>query len=167
MRTDADEKQINEMQVEEFLEKLSSKAPVPGGGGASALAGALAAALGLMVGNLTVGKKKYAGVEARVKEIMEQLEQLREEMAGLAEKDAQVFALVAAAYALPSGTEDTVMEANLLAASRVPLDAAQKAENLLVLLEELEEKGSVMAVSDVGVAVQMARAAITGAVMNV
>ena len=76
MRTDADEKQINEMQVEEFLEKLSSKAPVPGGGGASALAGALAAALGLMVGNLTVGKKKYAGVEARVKEIMEQLEQL-------------------------------------------------------------------------------------------
>ena len=173
MRTDADEKQINEMQVEEFLEKLSSKAPVPGGGGASALAGALAAALGLMVGNLTVGKKKYAGVEARVKEIMEQLEQLREEMAGLAQKDAQVFALVAAAYALPSGTEeekahkDAVMEANLLAASRVPLDAAQKAENLLVLLEELEEKGSVMAVSDVGVAVQMARAAITGAVMNV
>ena len=160
-------------RIETFLDALSSKQPVPGGGGASALSGALASALGLMVGNLTIGKKKYAAVEADVQDGMRCLEQLQREMVSLADRDAQVFAPLAAAYSLPAGTEEEkaykeqVMEKNLLAASLVPMEIMEKAVTMLGILDELEQKGSVMAVSDVGVAVQFARTALTGAVMNV
>lgn len=164
---------IKEQRIDEFLELLSSKHPVPGGGGASALSGALASALGLMVGNLTVGKKKYADVEEEVQDMMRRLEQLQKDMVCLADRDAKVFAPLAAAYGLPSGTEeekaykDEVMEKNLLAASLVPMEIMEKAYEMLGILDGLEQKGSVMAVSDVGVAVQFARTALTGAVMNV
>jgi len=164
---------IKEQRIQEFIEVLSSKQPVPGGGGASALGGALGTALGLMVGNLTVGKKKYAAVEADVKAGMEKLLALQEKMLQLADDDAKVFAPLAAAYSLPSGTEvekeykAAVMEENLLAASLVPMEIMEAAVESLDVLEELELKGSVMAVSDVGVAVQFIRTALTGAVMNV
>lgn len=164
---------IKEQSIEEFLELLSSKQPVPGGGGASALAGGLASALGLMVGNLTVGKKKYADVEEDVQDMMRRLEQLQKDMVCLADRDAEVFAPLAAAYGLPSGTEEErahkeeVMEKHLLAASMVPMEIMEKAYEMLEILDGLEQKGSVMAVSDVGVAVQFARTALTGAVMNV
>ncbi len=164
---------IEQQTVNEFLAALSSKQPTPGGGGASALAGALGGALGLMVGNLTVGKKRYADVEADVAAAMSRLEEARERMVRLAQEDAEVFAPLAAAYGLPAGTEEEkarkaqVMEENLLAASLVPLRIMELAVEVLSDLEELEKKGSVMAVSDVGVAVQFARTAVTGAVMNV
>lgn len=159
--------------INDFMEVLSSKQPVPGGGGASALAGGLAAALGLMVGNLTVGKKRYAEVETEVISMMERLTAARGEMTRLIDEDGEVFAPLAAAYGLPTGTEEEkeykaqVMEKNLLAASLVPVRVMELAAELLELLEELEKKGSVMAVSDVGVAAQFARTALTGAVMNV
>ena len=159
--------------IDEFLEALSSKQPVPGGGGASALAGALGTALGLMVGNLTVGKKKYAAVEADVVAMMERLAGLQKEMVRLIDEDARVFAPLAAAYGLPAGTEEErahkaqVMEENLVNASMVPLKIMELAGEILENLKELEQKGSVMAVSDVGVAVQFARTALTGAVMNI
>ena len=162
-----------EQTIEQYLQVLSSKQPVPGGGGASALSGALGSALGLMVGNLTIGKKKYAAVEEEVKGYMEQLERLQQKFIRLADEDAEVFAPLAAAYGLPSGTDeekaykDQVMEKNLLAASLVPLSIMETTVEMLLLLKELEQKGSVMAVSDVGVAVQFARTALTGAVMNV
>jgi formiminotetrahydrofolate cyclodeaminase len=159
--------------IQQFLEVLSSKQPVPGGGGASALAGALGTALGLMVGNLTVGKKKYAEVEGDVIRMMEELSKLQSEMVSLADEDAKVFAPLAASYGLPANTEEekankaAVMEENLLAASLVPVRIMEAAVKSLDILEELEQKGSVMAVSDVGVAVQFIRTALTGAVMNV
>lgn len=156
-----------------FLEALSSKQPVPGGGGASALVGALGTALGLMVGNLTVGKKKYAAVETDVVSMMEKLRGMQKEMVTLIDEDARVFAPLAAAYGLPAGTEEEkthkeqVMEDNLVNASLVPIRIMELSVEILEILKELEEKGSVMAVSDVGVAVQFARAGLTGAVMNV
>ncbi len=162
-----------EQTIEQYLQVLSSKQPVPGGGGASALSGALGSALGLMVGNLTIGKKKYAAMEEEVKGYMEQLERLQQKFIRLADEDAEVFAPLAAAYGLPSGTDeekaykDQIMEKNLLAASLVPLSIMETTVEMLLLLKELEQKGSVMAVSDVGVAVQFARTALTGAVMNV
>ena len=164
---------IREQNIGEFLEVLSSKAPVPGGGGESALAGALGTALGLMVGNLTVGKKKYAQVEAEVISMMERLTDMQRDMMRLADEDAKVFAPLADAYRLPAGTEEEkarkaeVMEEQLLAASLVPLEVMELAVEGLGILKELGIKGSVMAVSDVGVAVQFARTAVTGAVMNV
>lgn len=157
----------------QWVDTLASKAPVPGGGGASALGGALAAALGQMVANLTVGKKRYADVEEEMQQSLFALNILQMELMALADKDAEVFAPLAAAYGMPTETEEQkaekerVMEENLLAASLVPLGMMEKASAVLDVLELLEAKGSRMAVSDVGVAVQFARAALTGAVMNI
>ena len=156
-----------------WLGTLASKAPVPGGGGASALGGSVAAALGQMVSNLTIGKKKYADVEEEVQDLLGKLQALQNEFLDLADQDAKVFAPLAAAYSLPASTEEEkqekarIMEENLLAASLVPLQMMEKAAETIELLECLGEKGSRMAVSDVGVAVQFARTALTGAVMNV
>lgn len=162
-----------EQKIYEYLEVLSSKAPVPGGGGASALAGALGAALGQMVGNLTTGKKRYADVEEEIQEYLAELAILQKDILSLADEDAAVFAPLAAAYGMPTETaaaqaeKDRVMEANLLSASVVPMQIMKKAMAVIDVLEELEQKGSRMALSDVGVAVQFARTAMTGAVMNV
>lgn len=164
---------IEEKGIGEWIDSLASKAPVPGGGGASALGGALAAALGQMVANLTVGKKRYAGVEEEMQQSLFALNILQMELMVLADKDAEVFAPLAEAYGMPSGTQeektkkDQVMEERLLSASLVPLQMMEKASAVLDILELLEKKGSRMAVSDVGVAAQLARTALTGAVMNV
>ena len=164
---------IEKQEIGTWIETLASKAPVPGGGGASALGGALASALGQMVSNLTIGKKRYADVETDVKEICEHLEKIQKDLLDLADQDAEVFAPLARAYSLPTNTEeeratkDWEMEKNLLEASLVPLQMMGKAIEVLKDLDVLEEKGSKMAVSDVGVASQFARSAVTGAVMNI
>lgn len=164
---------IKEMQIQAFTEALSSKQPTPGGGGASALAGALGTALGLMVGNLTVGKKKYAAVEEEVTAVMNRLLKMQNRLLVLADEDARVFAPLAAAYGLPNKTPEEqqykfeVMERCLLDATSIPLEIMEQGVGAMALMEELEEIGSVMAISDVGVAVQCLRTAITGAIMNV
>ena len=164
---------LEQQTIQEFLDALSSKAPVPGGGGASALAGAMGNGLGQMVGNLTVGKKKYAKVEEEVIQLLKTMEDLQKELISLANQDAEVFAPLAEAYRLPSKTEEekaykaAVMEENLLAASQVPIRIMEKSAEMLAVLKILAEKGSRMAVSDVGVGVQLIRAALLGAVMNV
>ena len=164
---------IKEQVIQDFLDVLSSKEPVPGGGGASALCGAVGNALGQMVANLTVGKKKYAEAEPEVKEHLEKMVQLQAEFTALADDDAKVFAPLAKAYSLPSETEEQkaykaeVMETNLLAASAVPLQIMEKSMQMLTILDRLADIGSRMAVSDVGVAVQSTRAALLGAAMNV
>ena len=162
-----------EKKICEYLEVLSSKAPVPGGGGASALAGALGNALGQMVVNLTVGKKKYAEVEEEMQEYLERLKTMQQEFLHLSDRDAEVFAPLAECYRLPSATpeekehKDAVMEEKLLDASMVPVEIMEKSLELLEILDVLADKGSRMAVSDVGVAVQFTRTALLGAVMNV
>ena len=162
-----------EAQIKDYLELLSSKAPVPGGGGASALAGALGDSLGQMVVHLTLGKKRYAQAEQDMLNYERELKRLQQEFLMLADKDAEVFAPLAECYRLPSSTEEEkaykekVMEERLVQASYVPLEIMEKAAEMLGILKELAEKGSVMAVSDGGVGVQFARTAILGAVMNV
>ncbi|MCD8036956.1 MAG: cyclodeaminase/cyclohydrolase family protein [Clostridiales bacterium] len=157
----------------EWFDELSSGAPTPGGGGASALAGAAGASLGMMVSNLTVGKKKYAAVEPEIKEYLAALEKLRDDMLELIEKDAEVFAPLAAAYSLPSSTpeekaeKEKVMASVLKSACQVPLEIMGKGYEILKIVKELALKGSVMAVSDAGVASQFARTAVLGASMNV
>lgn len=164
---------LEQSRIEEFLEVLSSKQPVPGGGGASALGGAIGNALGQMVTNLTIGKKKYQDVEDEMMFLLEKMVRMQGEFIHLAEEDARVFAPLAAAYGLPSKTEEekeyksAVMEENLLAASLVPIAIMELTLSMLEILSTLAEKGSRMAVSDVGVAVQFLRASLLGAVMNV
>ena len=164
---------VESMTIQEFLDVLSSKEPVPGGGGASALAGALGNALGQMVANLTIGKKKYALVEDEIKELAERMKGIQGQFTALADQDAKVFAPLAKCYSLPSGTEEEkaykaeVMEARLLDASLVPMEIMEKASEMLEIMDILADKGSRMAVSDVGVGVQFIRTALLGAVMNV
>lgn len=162
-----------EQKTTEFLEDLSSAKPVPGGGGASAAVGAFASALGMMVANLTVGKKKYQKVETEIQEICGRLERLREELVVLVDEDAKAFEPLAKAYRLPKETKEQrdekekVMEKALYDASIVPLRIMKTVHCVLEHLEVLGEKGSRLAVSDVGVAALFARAALEGASLNV
>lgn len=162
-----------EQRTTEFLEVLSSAAPVPGGGGASAAVGAFASALGMMVTNLTIGKKKYAEVEPEIREIRSKLEELREELVHLTDRDAEAFEPLAKAYGLPKETQEEkdekerVMEKALYEASIVPLQIMRTVFLVMEHLEVLGEKGSRLAVSDVGVAVLFARAALEGASLNI
>ena len=162
-----------EQKTTEFLEVLSSAEPVPGGGGASAAVGSFASALGMMVANLTVGKKKYADVEDEIIEIRGCLEKLREELVMLTDKDAEAFEPLSRAYGLPKETQEQkeekerIMEKALYEASVVPLQIMQTVFRVMEYLKVLGEKGSKIAVSDVGVAVLFARAALEGASLNI
>ena len=123
--------------------------------------------------NLTIGKKKYALVEDEIKELAERMKGIQGQFTQLADQDAKVFAPLAKCYSLPSGTEEEkaykaeVMEARLLDASLVPMEIMEKAAEMLEIMDILADKGSRMAVSDVGVGVQFIRTALLGAVMNV
>jgi formiminotetrahydrofolate cyclodeaminase len=164
---------IQDLMVSSFLEELSSKRPTPGGGGAAGLSGAVGTALGEMVINLTLGKKKYADVEEEMQSILLVLTNVREEFMRLADEDAVVFAPLAAAYSLPSTTEEekkkkeTILEELLVSAALVPIAVMELCLKALDHMEVLAEKGSRLALSDVGVGVQMIRASILGAKMNV
>lgn len=164
---------IKDLTVSAFLEELSSKKPTPGGGGAAALGGAQGVALGEMVINLTLGKKKYADVEEEMQLLLVKLEGMRAEFLRLADEDARVFAPLAAAYGLPSGTEEEkkhkeeVLETHLLAASLVPKAVMEQAVEAIKIMDILARKGSRLAVSDVGVGVSFLRSALLGAKMNV
>ncbi|MGI6705086.1 MAG: cyclodeaminase/cyclohydrolase family protein [Clostridia bacterium] len=157
----------------EFVDMLASKAPVPGGGGASALCGALGMALGSMVGNLTLGKKKYQDVQEDIENILEKAQVLQKELLDLVEKDAEVFEPLSKAYGMPKNTEeeraekDRVMEEALKLASSVPLEIMEKTIQAIELHEELAAKGTRLAISDVGVGVQFCKAALIGASLNV
>ncbi len=164
---------IKDLTVSTFLEELSSKKPTPGGGGAAALGGAQGVALGEMVINLTLGKKKYADVEEEMQLLLVRLEEIRAEFLRLADEDARVFAPLAAAYGLPSETEEEkkhkeeVLETHLLAASLVPKTVMEQAVEAIKIMDILAHKGSRLAVSDVGVGVSFLRTALLGAKMNV
>jgi len=160
-------------KVSNFLEELASNSPTPGGGSVAALAGALGAALISMVGNLTVGKKKYEDVEEDIKKIISSSEKLRYELSQLIEEDVKVFNNFMATYKMPKETEDEkkirtekIQEA-LIEAARVPLKVAYKCVDILSLSKEVAEKGNINVVSDAGVAVLMAEAALKSAILNV
>lgn len=158
---------------DEFVEVLASKAPVPGGGGASALVGAVGTALGNMVGSLTVGKKKYADVEAEIKELQAKCDILQKELLKLIERDAEVFEPLSKAYGMPKNTEEEkarkaeVMEKVLKEACSVPMEIMEKCCEAIDLIEVFAEKGSVIAISDAGVGAAFLRSALNGASLNV
>ncbi len=163
----------SDLKCTEFVEVLSSKAPVPGGGGASALVGAIGAALSNMVGSLTVGKKKYAPVEDEIKALMEKTTELQNKLLSLVEKDAEVFEPLSKAYGLPSGTEEEkaekarVMEACLKEGASAPMEIMRTICEVIKMIGVFAEKGSVLAVSDAGVSAAFCAAALKGASLNV
>lgn len=155
--------------MKEFLTDLSSKEPVPGGGGASALLGSVAAALCSMVANLTDGKKKYAQYQEDIERILKEMETAIWKIQAYIEKDAEAFVPLAKAYSIPREQSDReeILEQALQEAARVPMELAQLIYTLVPVMEELEVKGSRLAISDVAVAATACRAALEGAVMNV
>lgn len=152
-----------------FTEELASPAPVPGGGGASALVGAIGVALGDMVGELTVGKKKYADVEEDVKAFMVNAQELRRRFLELIDGDAEAFAPLAKAYGIPKDdpTRDEVMENALKVACGVPMDIMRACGEALDLIEEFAAKGSKLAISDAGCGAVLCKAAMQAASLNV
>lgn len=158
---------------EEFVDVLASKAPVPGGGGASALVGAIGMALGNMVGSLTVGKKKYADVEADIIALKEKATALQADFLRLVEADAEAFEPLAKAYGMPRETEEEkaekarVMAIVLKDACAVPMEIMEKCCEAIELIVEFGAKGSKLAISDAGVGAAFCKAALQGASLNV
>lgn len=156
-----------------FIAELSSKAPVPGGGGASALAGSIGVALGSMVGNLTTGKEKYKDVEEDIRILLNKSEALIMRLNQLVEKDAAVFEPLAKAYGMPVSTaeerekKDRVLQEALVQAAKVPLAIAECSLEGIRLLDQFARKGSRLAVSDAGVGAALCKSAIQGSKLNV
>ena len=156
-----------------FVDVLASKAPVPGGGGAAALVGAIGMALGSMVCNLTTGKKKYAQYEEDIQAILGKAKTLQDQLLEMIDKVAEGFFPLSQAYGLPANTDEekaakeVELERCLKLACEVPFKIVELCNESIKLHEELVDKGSKLAISDVGCGVQALRGAILSAQLNV
>ncbi|GHT87996.1 methenyltetrahydrofolate cyclohydrolase [Bacteroidia bacterium] len=166
-------KLLSELPVKEFLLVTAGDDPVPGGGSVSALCGALSAALGQMVTNLTIGRKKYADQEESMKEMAVVFNSYLDEFALDIDKDSDAYDAVFSAYKLPKETEEEkvvrsqkIQEATKIAAE-VPLLVAQKAYKLMDFISMVAKTGNQNAVTDACVAMMCARTAVLGALLNV
>jgi glutamate formiminotransferase/formiminotetrahydrofolate cyclodeaminase len=159
--------------VSDFIGAVASSKPVPGGGSVAAHAGALGAALAQMVAGLTIGRKKYAGVETKMVEISRMAAELSARLGQLVQRDAEAYSVVSAAYKLPQTTDDeksaraAAIESALVGASRTPLETAQLCADVAALAADCAQNGNTNAVSDAGVSALLAEAAAKGAAYNV
>lgn len=162
-----------EKSCKDFVDVLASKAPVPGGGGAAALGGAIGMALSNMVGNLTVGKKKYADVEDEVKQLLDQGYKVIDELNSLVDKDAEGFEPLSKAYGLPRDTpEQKEFKAKELErcskdACEVPMEIMRQCYEGIKIHKRMGEIGTLIAISDVGCGVVFLKSALISAQMNV
>lgn len=156
-----------------FLEAIASSDPVPGGGSVAAYAGALGAALARMVTGLTIGRKKYAAVEAEMEKLGKHADELTSQLSSLVDRDADAYALVSAAYKLPKDSDDAVAIRDgqitnaLLGAAEVPLETARICAKVAELAVTVAKKGNANAITDAGVAALLAEAGCKGAALNV
>lgn len=164
---------IKDKSVQIFLDELASKASTPGGGSAAAIMGAMGAALASMVCNLTIGKKNYEGVEEDLKKTLADAEALRARLTDMIRADVEVFDQVMAAYGMPKETDidkaarSEAIQAALKAATEVPLNCARASAEAIALSRVVAEKGNLNVISDAGVAVLAAYAALRSAALNV
>ena len=160
---------LADLSCRAFSEQLFSKAPVPGGGGAAALIGSLASALGAMATNLTIGKKKFLPFEEDHRRIIAEVDRLRMRLLTLMDEDAAAFEPLSRVYSLDRSSPGYAekLTAATLAACRAPFEMMQNCCTLIALLEELREKCSPLLLSDVGCAALAARCALESASMNV
>lgn len=160
---------LSEYSCEEFARHLAAKEAVPGGGAASAFAGALGIALGSMVGNFTVGKASYAYVEADIEAMLERAEVLRVRLLELAQEDADAFIPLSKAYGIPKDDPNRakILESATKNAIIAPFGIMKQVCSAIELLEEMEQKGSRMLVSDIGCGVSLCRSALESASLNV
>jgi formiminotetrahydrofolate cyclodeaminase len=163
---------LTDKPITNFLDELASDAPAPGGGSVAALSGALGAALVSMVCNLTLGKKGYEDVQDEIQALLARSEALRQELTGLLEEDVKAYTGYSLAAKMPRGTDEekaerqVAMQAALKVATDVPLAVAEAAVKVMDLCMPAAEQGNKWAVSDAGVAVLMAEAALRSAALN-
>ena len=152
-----------------FVEVLASDAPAPGGGGAAALVGAIGTALGNMVGSLTVGKKKYAEVEAEIIELKGKCDALQTELLNQVEMDEINFLPLAKAYGIPKDdpNRDAIMEGATLIACSTPMKIMELCCEAIEYIAVFAAKGSRLAVSDAGCGAVICKAALQAASLNV
>ena len=164
---------LTDKPVTNFLDELASNAPAPGGGSVAAIGGALGAALVSMVCNLTLGKKGYDEVQDDIKDLLAESEALRTDLTDLLEDDVAAYSGYSKAAKMPRATEEEkaertkAMQAALQVATDVPLRICEAAAKVMDLCMPAAEKGNKWAVSDAGVAVLMAEAAVRSAALNV
>ena len=164
---------MSDKSCQDFIEVLASKAPVPGGGGAAAMGGAIGMALSNMVGNLTVGKKKYAEVQDEVKELLIQGQRVIEALKVLVDKDAEVFEPLSKAYGLPRNTPEEkkfkaeTMENCCKTACSVPMEIMRKAYEGIKIHARMGHIGTMIAISDVGCGVTFMKSALISGKLNV
>ena len=164
---------MTDMNMNEFLNVLSSKEPVPGGGGACGYVAAVGMSLGNMVLALTTGKKKYAEYQDEIEKLIVRANDLTKELAECMDKDAKAFKPLSEADGLPKDTDEQlkhredVMERALIAASEAPLSMMEVIVEAIGLIDRISVIGSRLAISDAGVGVQMCKAALNGASLNV
>lgn len=160
---------FTKLSCEDFAEALASKSSVPGGGGSAALVGALGAALCSMVGNFTLGKKKYEASQNCISAMLIELEALRDRFLNLVQADALAFEPLSKAYSIPKDdpTRDVVMDNAAINACIAPIEVVVCCSQTITLLEEMLEKGNAMLISDVGCGVLLCEAAMQSAAINV
>ncbi|BAQ18798.1 methenyltetrahydrofolate cyclohydrolase [Methyloceanibacter caenitepidi] len=165
--------EIKDTAIEPFLDQLASSAATPGGGSAAAILGGMGAALVSMVCNLTIGKKKYAEVEEDMKEILAKAEDLRHRMTAMIQDDVRAFDTVMGAYGMPKETDEEkaargeAIQDALKMATDVPIRCCRLAREVIDLALMASEKGNVNVISDAGVGVLSAYAALRSAALNV
>lgn len=157
---------MRDLTLNEFSEKLFSKEPVPGGGGASALVGALAVSLGAMAANLTLGKEKYAKYSDELNANLKKAEKLRLRLLELIEEDAVGFGEINKAYKVKP-RDEALVEKSLVSAATPPLKMMEAIKEVIDILIVFSDKTSVLVVSDVGVGAKFAEAALKSAYLNV
>ena len=164
---------LTDLTVKGFLDTTAGKDPVPGGGSISALSGSIAAALTEMVAGLTIGRKKYAEVEEQMKQLVERVHEIRQQLILDVDRDSEAYNVVFAAFQMPKETDEQkaarsaqIQEATKIAAN-VPMEVARRVYSLLSDIEEVVSNGNQNAVTDGCVAMMSARNAIIGALFNV
>lgn len=164
---------LSQVNCDVFAEKLASKEPVPGGGGAAALVGSLGVALATMVANYSIGKKAFLGMEPKHQEIIDKSADLRIKLLDLIDEDAENFEPLSKAYGLPTATDEEkaekekVLQAALKVAADGPIKMVEYIYEAIKLQEELVDMSTKIIISDVGCGVQMLKAALYSANLNV
>jgi methenyltetrahydrofolate cyclohydrolase len=159
--------------VQGFLTELASSSPAPGGGSASALAGALGCALTAMVCQLTLGKKKYEAVQGEMQELFTSATNIQQELVALMEKDTEAFNTVMQSFSMPKDTDEQkerrskAIQSATTEATQVPLRVMELCDDALSLTSVVAEKGNVNSISDAGVGALLLQAGCQGAALNV
>ena len=164
---------LTELTIKDFISKVISNNPVPGGGSVSALNGALAAALSAMVANLTVGRKKYVEVNDLMQELSARFEKLSQKLIEDVDRDSDAYNRVFAAFKLPKETDEEkqvrneAIQRETKYAAQVPMEVARAVYEVLPQIDAIAQKGNSNAVTDACVSMMCARTAILGALLNV